>query len=155
MKESYVNAAKTPYVRQLFERAPEKDVVDITKKYNRIPALYEDLFSGKIKIFLHGISEKADPIFNNQAVTPENYKQKLGRKSLIGYIVKIFDALDKDQKTINRISLQAKENRLKLMTYDFDRKAIDQYDLEILDKENPFIKILDYADNKHIELYRD
>jgi len=155
MKESYINAAKTPYVRQLFERAPEKDVINITKKYNQIPDLYDDLFNGKIKIFLHGISNNADPIFNENAVKPENYKEKLGPKSLIGYVIKIFDALDRNQKTVNRISLQNKDDRLRLMTFDFDHKAIDQFDLEILDKNNPFVKILDYAQDKHVELYRD
>lgn len=155
-KESYINATRTPFVRNLFERAPEKDVLQITSRYNRTPALYDDLFNGKIKIFLKGLSDKANPVFNENAIKPENFKSMVTSKtSLIGEIINLFDGLDKDQKTINKISIQLKDKRMHLMTFGFDHKAIDEFDIKVLDEKNPILNALKYSEDKRVDLYRD
>lgn len=156
-KESYIRARKNSLVYYLYEKMPQQDIIKITSKYSKEPEMFDDLFNGKIKISLHGLSDQPIGLFNKDTVTPDNFKQSIDFKSLIGTAMQLFDFFEPDKKTVNRILIQVKNDMMRIIPFDFNKKAVAMRELniKILDKENPLVKAAMYADNHQVDLYRD
>lgn len=157
IKDTCFKLLQNPLIENLIKKASVHTIFEVCEEYIKHVNLYDEIFSGKIKIFLKGLMNEALPIYNFLGI-PNDYtlKMYLGPNTLIGEIVNKFVDCNVLNNKINRITMKIKNN--KLLTAGFDSKnevkimVVDFID--ILEEQDPLLKLLNLTPHKRIDLIR-
>ena len=158
VKKAFIDFTKNDSVYRFFSKENASDIGDLCLEYMSSPRLYDDVFAGKIKYKPGDLVDEPIPVFNPE-MSVSGIKQFLGENSLLGKIVRIFDAVDGENNLIKRISMKMKGKTLETVTYDAKNKAVDEFSLVLKNedaiKDDIFIRMLNASGEKRVDLYRD
>lgn len=156
IKEMCFKLIENPLIAHLVEKAPVNVIFEICGEYKKHMAWYDDIFSGKIKIYLKGLMNEALPLYSYIGIQNDyNLKMFFGSKTLTGEIVEKFAACDAQNNKINRITVRIKDN--KLLTAGFDsRKEIKAMVVDFIDflEEGSLVKLLNNTPHKRVDFIR-
>jgi hypothetical protein len=157
IKDTCFKLLENPIIEYLVKKASVRTIFEVCEEYIKHTDWYDEIFNGKIKIFLKGLMNEALPIYNYLGIHNDyNLKMYLGPNTLIGEIVDKFVDCNALTNKINRITMKIKNN--KVLTAGFDSKnevkvmVIDFID--ILEEEGPLLKLLNLTPHKRIDLIR-
>lgn len=157
IKEICIRLLRNPFLSQLFEKTPVSVIFEICNEYSKHPEIYDDIFSGKIKLFVKGQTEKALPVieYDNMA-GDENIQKFFKPNTLVGQVVEKFAVCPTEYKEIKRIAVKLKENKVMTAAFNSDNKIVSML-VDFLSKnhkENALANFLDSKKTQRVDLVK-
>lgn len=156
IKKVCIRLLRHPFLSQLFEKTPVSVIFEICTEYNKHPEIYDDIFSGKIKLYSDSM-EKALPIVNYKELKNNCGIQTLFEPhTLIGQVVEKFAVCESEYRQIKRIAVKIKKNKMMTAAFNAENKIVSM----IVDfvtaqsKGNELTKFVKTTDKKRIDLVK-
>lgn len=148
---------ENPIVEEMARKTPISSLFEICQECIKHPDIYEDIFSGRIKIFFKGLMENALPILNHKTVKEhDNLKTVLGPNTFVGEIVEKFIICDINQNIVKRMTVKVNEDKILTAAFNSQNKMISMLvdPIENEFKKNKFMDFVNSTENKRIDLIR-
>ena len=147
-----------PYLTNLIEKTPVCEVFEICEEYKKNPNLYDEIFSGNIKLLFYNSDNEPSPI-----VTPDklskasNLQMFFGNNTLAGEIVEKFIACDVTSTRINRITVKIREDKIYTAGFSPSNKLVSLIVDLLSEKHEAEIipNFLKQTNSKRIDIIRD
>lgn len=154
IKEALYRFSENPAIKNSLERMPSRDLFNVWENYKTNPELYDDMFNGKVKFKLKGVSELALPVYDKD-INTGNVRDLLAPESLIGKVIKMFDAFSETNGYAKKISLKMNGEKLSTAVFDKNDNTILSITRSVDDTNNILFKMLNAADDKKLDLIRE
>lgn len=153
-KQAYFSMTEHPLVKKFLEKIPAQDIFTLCKEYEKNPELYEDALKGKVTYFTHGLQDKPLSIFEKN-IDKNKFDELANGESLASKVLQIFEALDKNKNIIKKISIGIVGNKFRTVAYNKNHFALVEFTHDIKHKDGIIFKMLDFAENKRLDLFRE
>lgn len=156
-KMLYFRLVKNPHLEALINNTRISEFFEILEEYRKHPNLYDEIFNGKVKLFIKDGKEKSFAIFDHKKIKPKSsLKMYLSPNTLMGEVVERFTTCNIADNIIKRVSINLYEEELITSGFNHNNKLVNMVIDLITGKieESIIINFLRMTKNQRIDLVR-
>ncbi len=156
IKQVCIRLLRNPFLSQLFEKTTFEVIFEICNEYKKHPDIYDDIFSGKIKMRLTSM-DTALPIIDCKEIEKDcSIKSLFEPNTLIGQIVEKFAVSKTEYSQIKKIAVKIKENKMMTATFNSENRIVSMLVdfVSPKNKGNAIVNFLRTRNHKRVDLIR-
>ncbi len=146
------------FIQKLLEKTPATAIFRICEEYKKHPDLYDEIFSGKLKFFLKGSMNNAEPFMNTQKINQIATLQGLFEPdTLIRQVVDKFESFEFAADRIKRIAIEINGDKMLTVAFNEERKIVSLFEdyIKIKGKQNAFLNFINRSTKKRVDFIRN
>lgn len=156
LKSYCYRLAQNKNILHLLRKTQVSTLFWICEEYKKNPDIYDDIFSGKIKVYIKGSDTKAQALFYSCYAECESLGEIFSQSHIIRQVADKFSNCKSNANNIRRITIKANNDKIITVGFNCEKEVVSMLVdyINIKNKSSKFLEGLISTNEKRMDFIR-